>query len=218
MNDHVNERLLQRCVDGEMNETEQQEFLRSLEHFPTGWRDLALAYVEQQLWSQAGRAWVDEPEPLAAPDSMPVPSRGASWLRSTVLVASSLLAVGLGYLGGTYWRSDSVGSPNLAGTSRANSSELAVSIPGQTQHSPGKIGSSVVQVEMPGPAGEAVTLPVYDVEDLVPNWSDPEVRNYQQNLRDQGIRVNARPKFYTVPVDDRRKLVVPVHETSQLFQ
>lgn len=218
MNDHVNERLLQRCVDGEMSETEQQEFLRSLEHSPTGWRDLALAYVEQQLWSQAGRAWVDEPEPTAAPDSVPLPNRAASWLRSTVLVASSLLAVGLGYLGGTYWRPDSVGSPNLAGTSRANSSELAVSIPERTQHSLGKIGSSVVQVEMPGPAGEAVTLPVYDVEDLVPNWSDPEVRNYQQNLRDQGMRFDSRPNFYTVPVDDRHQLVFPFQKARQTYQ
>lgn len=218
MNDSVNERLLQRCVDGEMSETEQQEFLRSLEQSPTGWRDLALAYVEQQLWSQAGRAWIDEPEPAVAPDSMPLPNRAASWLRSTVLVASSLLAVGLGYLGGTYWRPDSVGSLNLAGAARPDSSELAVNIPEQVQHPAGKIGSSVVQVEMPGPAGEAVTLPVYDVEDLVPNWSDPEVRNDQQNLRDQGFRFNSRPKYYTVPVDDRRKLVLPVHETIQLFQ
>jgi hypothetical protein len=217
MSEHLNERLLQRCVDGEMSESEQQEFLRSLDRSPSGWRDLALAYVEQQLWSQAGRAWVDEPEPVAALDSVTPPNRAASWLRSTVLVASSLLAVGLGYLGGTYWRPGSASSSNLAAITPSQSGQLA----NQTVRDPlqpGRVDSAVMRVEMPGQTGEAVSLPVYDIADLVPNWSDPEVRNDQQNLKDRGIRLNARPKFYTVPVDDRRQLVFPVHEASQRFQ
>ena len=217
MNEHLNERLLQRCVDGEMSETEQQEFLRSLDRTPSGWRDLALAYVEQQLWSQAGRAWIDEPEPVAAFDSVTPPSRAASWLRSTVLVASSLLAVGLGYLGGTYWRPGSVSSPDMAVTTLPESGLLAVGPTAQISPvSPS--GTPVVQVAVPGQSGKAVALPVYDVEDLVPAWSDPAFTSDQQNLRDRGIRLDSRPKYYTVPVDDRRKLVLPVHMGHQRFQ
>lgn len=217
MSEHLNERLLQRCVDGEMSETEQQEFLRSLDRSPSGWRDLALAYVEQQLWSQAGRAWVDEPEPVAALDSVTPPNRPVNWLRSTVLVASSLLAVGLGYLGGSYWRPNSANPSSLAASSLPPSVQLANQNVRESRAA-GKIDSSVMRVEMPGQTGEAVSLPVYDIADLVPNWSDPEVRNDQQNLKDRGIRLNSRPKFYTVPVDDRRQLVFPVHEASQRFQ
>lgn len=217
MNEHLNERLLQRCVDGEMSETEQQEFLRSLDRTPSGWRELALAYVEQQLWSQAGRAWIDEPEPAAALDSVTPPGRAASWLRSTVLVASSLLAVGLGYLGGTYWRPGSASSPDLAGSTSRESGQLAAAP--SVQISPASpSGTPVVQVAIPGQSGQAVALPVYDVEDLVPAWSDPAFTSDQQNLRDRGIRLDGRPKYVTVPVDDRRQLVLPVHRGRQWFQ
>jgi hypothetical protein len=217
MNEHLNERLLQRCVDGEMSETEQQEFLRSLDRTPSGWRDLALAYVEQQLWTQAGRAWIDEPEPVPALDSVTPPGRAASWLRSTVLVASSLLAVGLGYLGGTYWRPGSMSSSDLAVTTSPEPGLLAVGPTAQISPvSPS--GTPVVQVAVPGQSGQAVALPVYDVEDLVPAWSDPAFTSDQQNLRDRGIRLDSRPKYYTVPVDDRRKLVLPVHMGHQRFQ
>lgn len=217
MNEPLNERLLQRCVDGEMSEAEQQEFLRSLDRTPSGWRELALAYVEQQLWSQAGRAWIDEPEPAAALDSVTPPGRAASWLRSTVLVASSLLAVGLGYLGGTYWRPGSASSTDLAGSTSRESGQLAAAP--SVQISPASpSGTPVVQVAIPGQSGQAVALPVYDVEDLVPAWSDPAFTSDQQNLRDRGIRLDSRPKYYTVPVDDRRQLVLPVHRGRQWFQ
>lgn len=53
MNRSDNQELqIQRCVDGEMSRGEQREFLRSLEHDPEAWRQLALTYVETQ-WLDA---------------------------------------------------------------------------------------------------------------------------------------------------------------------
>lgn len=41
---------LDRMVDGELPENEQRSLLQRLEESPTGWRELALAYVEASVW------------------------------------------------------------------------------------------------------------------------------------------------------------------------
>lgn len=41
---------LDRMVDGELSKEEQRALLQRLEETPTGWRELALAYVEASVW------------------------------------------------------------------------------------------------------------------------------------------------------------------------
>lgn len=216
MNSHVNdpqlERLVQRCIDGEMTEAEQQRFLLSLEQSPAGWRHLALAFVEHQLWSQAGRAWMDEPEPLAADvhDPMPTPARN-SWLRSTAMLASCLLAVGLGYLGGTYWKPGSPGAPSIAGQTNPpfDPGRTQASVASQAQRVP------VGAVELRAGPGESVTLPLIDTSQLPRNWwVDQEV---PAEVLPAGDRVDDRPRYYTFPYDQHRNVVVPLqNQKAQL--
>lgn len=222
MNNHMDHRstemAVQRCVDGEMSETEQQEFLRSLDQSPStsGWRDLALAFVEHQLWSQAGRAWIDEPAPpLAGGDEFDPPlTHRDSWLRKTALAASGLLAVGLGYVGGTFWRSGSQGTSPLVQTTApsspgADNSEVALASD--------RIPSEVMRVEWPSESGVPISLPVYESQGFRPpqGWRDPYV---PQITIPAGSRVNLQPEYLTVPVDDQRNLVIPVRHVKPRFQ
>ena len=201
----VAERLLQRCVDGEMSETEQQEYLRQLEHAPNGWRSLALAFVEHQLWSRAGQSWIDDPEPIAAETHGPaiMNSRQNSWLRSAALLASCLLAVGLGYLGGTYWRPGSPGamsiaSPGISPTGTKETESLSGVPNGQL--------ASVGEVEFKNGSGSSIPLPLIDATKLPRNWwVDQEVP-----VNDQSDGVRAQPRYLTVPFDQHRNMVVPV--------
>src|SRR5436190_22665968 len=67
MNDEVlssdDTRLLDRMVDGKLNETERRNLLLRLEHSPDGWRRCALAFLEAQAWRLEARAVVAEPAP-----------------------------------------------------------------------------------------------------------------------------------------------------------
>ena len=47
---------LDRVVDGELNDAEYRELLRSLEQRPGGWRACALAFLEAQAWRRELRA------------------------------------------------------------------------------------------------------------------------------------------------------------------
>lgn len=206
------EQAVQRCVDGEMSETEQQDFLRSLDQSPSGWRNLALAFVEHQLWSQAGRAWIDEPlaTVATAAEEQYSGSRRESWLHKTTLLASALLAVGMGYVAGTYWRTGSPGSSSIAKSShtdsgRPNSAQMA--------DMTGRHANEVMRVEWPSSTGESISLPVFDPAKLnsLRSWRDPYV---PQTTVPDGAQVDIQPEFVTFPWDDQHKLVVPVRHVN----
>jgi hypothetical protein len=48
----VDDRLIDRLVDGELEETERQRLLALLETEPGGWRRCALAFLEAQAWTR----------------------------------------------------------------------------------------------------------------------------------------------------------------------
>lgn len=83
---------IQRCIDGQMAEADQQALLRKLEGLPDGWRKLSLAFVENQVWSQ-----VIEKGPVAAPKPVeqPRPRKRAPlamWGKVTASMAAGIVA------------------------------------------------------------------------------------------------------------------------------
>ena len=44
--------VLDRLIDGELDESQRRDLLRSLDHRPDGWRQCALAFLEAQSWGQ----------------------------------------------------------------------------------------------------------------------------------------------------------------------
>jgi hypothetical protein len=124
--DEFDAALLDRMVDGEIDDRQQREVLARLDDEPDGWRRLALAFVEAQVWRNELRCEADahgaasspvassptasSPTGIAAPLPVTVP-RGPSiqrpdvprWNRALAIAASILVAFTLGLVSRGYW-------------------------------------------------------------------------------------------------------------------
>lgn len=58
---------LDRMVDGELSEEGQRSLLQRLEETPTGWRELALAYVEASVWKDQFATQKTDSDSASAP-------------------------------------------------------------------------------------------------------------------------------------------------------
>ena len=71
-----------------------------------------------------------------------------------------------------------------------------------------------VQVIPEGDNAQPITLPVYDADELAAfgPWTPPQLpAEVLQRLKDQGVQVQQESRFYSVPNEQNRKLVVPVN-------
>jgi anti-sigma factor RsiW len=209
----LDELTLQRCIDGELSEAEQQALLRQLERNPAGWREVALGFMEHQLWSSAGHAWVHDPTAPQVLSREVTPARThADWLRNTALMASTLLAIGLGYVGGSrsFWSSPST-SPVVQGSSHSGPSLGAATAMVSHQNDQ---SLAPELIEPPSAASNSAVVPTYDAE-LLRQYGDRLMPRLsvedRQHLKDQGYQIREEPSYYTVPIDNNRRLVVPVN-------
>lgn len=111
---------IERCADGELTDADQQRLLERLDAQPEGWRRLALAYVERQVWRQACRdlargapqpgLLMDGADPRSAVEGRKAERRRAPFRWAAA--AGLLLAMGVG-ISAKYWsdRRPSEGSP-----------------------------------------------------------------------------------------------------------
>ena len=77
MNRPIDPALLDRLVDGELDQESRRELLLRIDSTPGGWKGCALAFLEAQEFGQAARAWardhagpsakVPSPRPVHAP-------------------------------------------------------------------------------------------------------------------------------------------------------
>ena len=70
MNQELDELRLQRFVDGVLSDAERSDFLARLEGRPDHWREVALAFIEEQIWADVVRS------PEAAEPKVPRPKPG----------------------------------------------------------------------------------------------------------------------------------------------
>jgi anti-sigma factor RsiW len=98
-NQLVEASLMDRLVDGELNDQQRNELLQRLEEQPAGWRQCALAFLEAQLWSRDLQQWAGQARsPANPPKSLPLQPattqmQAFGWLAIT---AAMLVAFGLG--------------------------------------------------------------------------------------------------------------------------
>ena len=102
----LDELELQCCVDGELSESKHREFLQTVEKTPGGWRTLALAFTEEQIWGAAVTpASVDVSAHPVANTTPTVPQKDSHLRVSLTTMALSLLvALTTGLIGGDMWR------------------------------------------------------------------------------------------------------------------
>lgn len=230
---NITDEQLDRLVDGELSEPERRELLSGLEKEPAGWRRCALAFLVAQSWCDAMGAMLRE-TPEAAPSSTPSSaSRRPTWLRrhETLLAMAASFAVALVLSsaansvlrpmflpsaepapGATQLAADWQNQPPAA-------RQPAVS-PWQRQPAgPGAAPWQMVTVSVPdGPHGtqEPIQLPAVEQE----RWNGDWLRNLPQALppemvqalQQSGRRVQQSRQLVPIPMQDGRRLVVPVDQ------
>lgn len=203
---------LDRFVDGELSESERREVLLAADREPDGWRRLALAFVESQTLSHDLKSLtppavnVRHTKPLS-----PIVRTQWVWLRVTGLVASCLLAFGVGRWSDTNRSPKSVaGQRTFAPVDGGGKAVAAVTPESAERHQTMRL----VLDDLLGGPPQSVDVPV--VEDSEGDPADyltgppvisPEI---QRALLRAGRRVHERRQLYEVPLSDGRFGVVPV--------
>lgn len=226
MSHAVNELDIQRCVDGELSEAAQQELLQRLDETDIGWRDLALAFVENQVIAGACRRAAErETEPPAAISpaaprtrqhaAPPIARRRLSVTNWTVTLASAVIGVGIGLLaGGGRSVVDSTATPPVA-TAASDPAPTSARDPDSPTTHDTDFPQPVMNVEFADASGDASnwTLPVYAADDLGPDyWQAGDVlpSEIERDLSRRGYRLDHEREFYSIPLDDGREIAVPV--------
>src|SRR5687768_14216535 len=94
----VEDRQLDRLVDGELGEGQRRVLLEGLDNTPDGWKRCALAFLAAQAWRQA---IVAPPREVASP---PRRRTRPAVSRVTAVAAAVLIAFAVGALSGASWR------------------------------------------------------------------------------------------------------------------
>lgn len=234
MNDEVltpdDIRLLDRLVDGELNETERRNLLLRLEHSHDGWRRCALAFLEAQAWKLEARAVVAEPAPsvkptivqAATPQPAELPSvqpasvarktwNGLSLWMPTVLAAGILVAVVYPQWGGRFTKNT---FEPVAKTEPAQVSGPGVAPVG------GRGAENLQLVVAPGPNGErrVVDVPLIEPEkmnaELFGHAATQLPPDVVKILEQNGNRVVRQQRLMPVRLGDGRTVVVPVEQVE----
>lgn len=209
MTPQVNELDFQRCVDGELSDIDQQALLSRLEQTPEGWRTLALAFVEQQVWGQGCRALVE-----SSPSSAQLPARGLvpAWTRWLTMAVALAMAVGLGFAAGLQSR------PGPVVADRSSGGPVGEPGPG-----PQRTPQPVMNLEFVGNSESSpqMTIPVFDRQDLGPDyWEEQELlpSDVRQALSQRGYDVRQQREFVSIPLDDGRQVAVPVDTVLMTYR
>jgi hypothetical protein len=214
-------------VDGELAEQRRHELLARLDSVPGGWRRCALAFLQAQSWTRELRA-AREQSPATPPSPPLAPQRGSkqSRLQSVLAMAASfLLALGLGaYFRGFWGRLDTIANPaqtaaTAPSTLLGGPSVLPRSVDSARAFSP-EVWQTVAVPVADGPEGgtESVALPARVADHLDPEWLDSFPLAMPQDvvsaLRQSGHEVQQQRELVPLPLQDGRRLVVPVDQVE----
>ena len=226
----VDDRTLDRLVDGELSPDEYAAVLRSLDDRPDGWRRCALAFLEAQAWHSELGTIRREDQPSAAPVvELPQASAAKRWPLLLAVAASFLLAFGLGLAMhplATTVPQGPVGEPLAADKNTARpdgAMELVdvnpapgVSIPAASISPSGNV--TLVMDHGDGSGGHEVPVPVYDWSPASERWLSrepmtppPDVRRALQLM---GRDVRTQKHFMRVETGDGQTVLIPVQQVD----
>jgi hypothetical protein len=218
--------MLDRLVDGELNDRQYRELLLRLETQPDGWRRCALAFLEAQAWRREMRMLrVEEDHEEVRADEVRAPVRRrrfAEWLLA--VAAGFLIAWSLGPLlskdapteSHPIGSAVSVAPPASAGaetTDEVNALQIAGS-PGTSD-----VDSEEAEAEMVGDvAGTAWDIPVDDWSPQHAQWLNEEGSAFPDELvralENVGARIRRHRGLLPLETRDGRRVVVPVERVE----
>ena len=202
----VDDRLLDRLVDGELDDTRRAALLRSLDGTPDGWKRCALAFLEAQAWQQAMRAAPGHARtthsPSAARPSLMLPRRTLG------LAAAVLIAFGVGFFARTDTSRDS-GRPSLAASTNHTGLALGADFRPDGWLTTSDGNGRTVPVPLFAAAGGADAHALSD---------QPAIPEYlRQQLEREGYEVRNARKLVSVALKDGRTATVPVETVQYRF-
>lgn len=250
------EPLLDLLVDGELNEARRRELLSRLDVEPDGWRRCALAFVEAQDFHRElncliGReaTWRQNGSPVSTvgrifnpsehtdglkihPTTTPIQSRKNRFLRLLTVVATLVMAFGLGWI---------VRGPEEA-KPQAAAMPLALNHVDQDPSSNDQRfeNAQPLQSDSNGPAApikvvglltwnideggktKAIAVPVIEGPGIDEEWlrrQPPAVSQAAlQTLERNGHKVAANRQLLTVNLNNGRRLIVPIDQLEVQFK
>ena len=226
---------IQRCVDGQLSEADQQALLRRIQALPDGWRHLALAYLENQLWSQtiqktepitpaSPKPAAANATPLAATSSGHAPAGRRNSVGVWGKVVSSMAA---GVMAGVILHgqmgtdgpgvSDRSGGASVAARDgfpfEATGSAPSTASPGETTSRSVQVttvdgsglGGARIGVTKPAPAHHAGANAAAAAQ---PTLVSEDLR---KELQQSGYAIEEGQLYYSIPLPDGRHDIVPVN-------
>lgn len=240
----LSDEQLDLLVDGELNDAQQRELLRRFEEEPGAWRRCALAFLESQYWKKSLTSLCRAPEselprgpatgipatvvgvpagggPAAGGIVQPAPRRRSfvAWIRrssgtTAAMAASFLVALVLGWMVMPRLRPEGSGpgTHEMAETVAPR----AAAVPRDASSSPWQM----VTFSVPdGQAGNrSIRVPAMQRDQIDENWlrSMPQAMPAEvlQALERTGHRVTESRQLLPVPLEDGRRMVVPVDQVD----
>ena len=213
-----------RLVDGEMSEVERRDLLAGLDDAPNGWRRCALAFLESQCWKQALGPMTQQAAggEVAARPMRIARSAWPNRLGTLVAMAASFL---LAFWVGSHLQEASperrampaMSIGEMASTTASQQSPVRLSPQVQPTANPWKM----VTVSAPTgseSAGSSIRLPAVERDNIDQQWlgSMPPAMpdDVRQAFSRSGHQVEQHRELVPVPLQDGRRLVVPVDQVD----
>lgn len=231
------ELFIQRCVDGELSEEQHHDLIRHLDNLQThsGWRLLAIAFMEEQIFACVFR---DQPQPtsrLADTEKLEhhqpqlqtsKPDKRDSLRYSGLMVTTALgLLLGLSFNGIQFApREGQVAVEEMSAIPTSSDTETQpvrnsqafseTLLPSQTSRTPQNRAQTPIRVvnesypypnDLILPGMESLEVPATEMFYDEP-MLPPEVRRHLESL---GYAIERRARAYRVPLENGREVIVP---------
>jgi hypothetical protein len=222
--DVVDQRLLDRLVDGELSDEQERAVIARLEDTPDGWRRCALAFLESRCWQRAADAVTrqgdGEPRPAAAQQTSSA-WRAQPWTWVLALAAVFLVAFGVGtFLPRAGSRSSRMEVAQPAAPALRPSPALAQVERPADQSVTDRVGPAgdlyLGNLKLVNDSGSEIDVPVYDwnqqVAEELMYRSQPLSPDLARQLKRHQVRSSR--SYLPVRLEDGRQIVLPVQEVD----
>lgn len=219
--DNIDDRQLDRLVDGELTSDEYRELLAELEQTPNGWRRCAHAFLESQALGQSlplvMQTAPSSPQTELAPTAEKSSNtQAASFYRMeklAAMAASVAVAFGMGW----FISDMGSGTPAMPGpapghVTNAGNPQLPPDGPRHEVQKP----QFVYVNQWDGQKGSGMPIPIDPTKQYNPEekWDPAWGMNPQQmqRLKDAGHQLQTQNRLIPVSMDNGEKVVVPVQD------
>jgi hypothetical protein len=234
---HVDDRLLDLLVDGELAEPERRVLLARLEAEPDGWRRCALAFLEAQCWRDASRSLADlarsaPGKPLVDPwdgeglATWPRPRQPIGPLAGWAGIAAGLIAAfSLGIAASSALRIAPAKNTAVGLQSQPAGAPAAATSSPPTRHIkepvPVDRGRTFALVRL-GQNGSSVTeVPILEGTGFDEEWLDPRSHALPESLVSQwnqeGFQVEKRSRLVSMGLPGGQRVAIPLEEVKLHF-